>query len=60
MFTAINAGHSWTQSGRVGQGVAIKVESFPVQTPLGARLGFGTQTYWEVAGELWVKIVKTQ
>ena len=37
-----------------------KCGRFPVQTPLGARPGLGTEPRYEVPGDLRVEIVKTQ
>ena len=37
----------------------IRIGRFPVQTPLGAWLGLGTQPCYEDPGDLPVEIVKT-
>ena len=42
----------------MGYGVPIRIGRFPVQTPLGARLGLGTQPRYEAPGDLWVEIVE--
>ena len=44
----------------VDEGVAIEIGRFPIQTPLGARPGLGSQPRYEAPGNLRVKIVKTQ
>ena len=36
--------------------VTIRIGSFPVQTPLGARLGLGTQPPYEAPGDFQVEI----
>ena len=41
-------------------GVTFVRENGLVVTPLGARLGLGTQTPYEVPGDFWVEIAKTQ
>ena len=38
--------------------IEIRIGRFPVQTPLGAWLGLGTQLRYKVPGNLWVKIVE--
>ena len=43
------------ESGLVGQGVVVRIGRFPVQTPLGARPGLGTQSHHEAPGDPWVK-----
>ena len=48
------------QSGLVGWGITNRIKRFPIQTPLGAQPGLGTQPYYEVYSDLWIKIVKTQ
>ena len=48
------------ESSLVGEGIVIRIGRFPVQTPLGARPGLGTQLRYEDPGDLWIKIVKTQ
>ena len=40
-------------------GVAIRIGRFSVQSPLGARLGSGTQPRYDAPGDHPVKIVKT-
>ena len=42
------------------QVVAIRTGRFPVQIPLGARLGLGTQPHYQAPGYLRVKIGQTQ
>ena len=42
----------------MGYSVTIRIGRFPVQTPLGARLGLGTQPCYEAPGDLWVEIVE--
>ena len=44
----------------MGSGVVIRTGRFPIQNPLDARLGLGTQLRYEVPGDLWVEHVKTQ
>ena len=36
----------------------IRIGTFPVQTPLGARLGLRIQPRYKAHGELWVEIDK--
>ena len=48
------------ENGLVGYGVVIRTERFPVQTPLCARQGLGTQPCYEAPGYLRVKNEKTQ
>ena len=38
----------------------IRIEGFPVQTPLGTRPDLGTQLRFEAPGDTRVEIVKTQ
>ena len=45
------------QSGLVGEGVVVRMGRFPVQTPLGAQLGLGTQPCYEAPGDLEVENV---
>ena len=45
-------------SGLVGQGVVIRIGRLPVQTPLGARPGLGTQPRHKAPGDLQVKMDK--
>ena len=42
----------------MGYGVTIRIGRFLVQTPLGTRLGLGTQPRYEAPGDLWVEIVE--
>ena len=46
------------ESGLVGSGAAVRIGRFPVQTPLGARLGLGTQPRYEAPGDPRVENVK--
>ena len=46
------------ESGLVGEGVVVRIGRFPVQTPLGARPGFGTQPRYEAPGDPRVENVK--
>ena len=48
------------ESGLLGLGVTIRVRGFPVQTPLGNRLGLGTQPCYEAPADFRVKILETQ
>ena len=43
------------ENGRVGSGVTLRIERIPVQAPLGARPGFGTEPRYEASGGLWVE-----
>ena len=40
------------------KGVVIRIRRFPVQTPLCAQLGLGTQLCYKVPGTLWVQYLK--
>ena len=42
------------------QGISIKIRRFPVQNPLGACPGLGTQPHYEAPGDLQVEIVRKQ
>ena len=42
----------------MGYGVVIRIGRFPVQTPLGAQPGLGTQPHYKAARDLLVEIVK--
>ena len=46
------------ESRLVGYGVVIRIGRFPVQTPLGAQPGLGTQPRYKAARDLLVEIVK--
>ena len=49
----------WRRESRlVGYGVVIRIGRFPVQTPLGAQPGLGTQPRYKAARDLLVEIVK--
>ena len=41
-------------------GVIIRIGRFSVQSPIGARPGLGTQSRYEVPGNLRIEITKTQ
>ena len=42
----------------MGWSVTIRIRRFPVQTPLGTRLGLGTQPRYETPGDPRVEIVE--
>ena len=44
----------------VGKDVTLRIGKIPVETPLRARLGFGTQPPYEATGNLWVEIEMTK
>ena len=46
------------KSGLVGKGIQIRIGRFPIQTPLGDRLGLGTQPRYEAHGNPRVKLVE--
>ena len=46
------------ESGLVGLAVVVRIGRFPVQTPLNARPGLGTQPHFEASGDLRFKNVK--
>ena len=48
----------WGDCGLVGQGVAIGIGRFLVQTTLGARSSFGSQLRYEAPDDLRVEYVK--
>ena len=50
-----------SELGRVAYGLKCSVQNrkFPCSTLLDARLGFGTQHFYEAPGDLWVEINKT-
>ena len=48
------------ECGVVFYDVVIRSGRFPVQTPVGAQPGIGTQSYYEAPGDLPVEIVQTQ
>ena len=37
------------------KGITLRIRKIPVQTPLCARPGFGTQPRYEALSDLWVK-----
>ena len=39
------------ESGLVGQGIVLRTGRFPVQTPVGAWPGLGTQPHYEAHGD---------
>ena len=39
------------------QGISVRIGRFPVQTPVDAQLGLGTQPCYEAPGDLQVEIV---
>ena len=43
------------ESRLVGYDIVIRIGRFPVQTPLGAQLGLGTQPRYKAPGDLWVE-----
>ena len=45
-------------NGLVGQGIAIRIGRFLVQTPLGAQPGLETQPHYKAAGDLQVNLYK--
>ena len=42
------------------ESIAIRIEKFPVQTPLDTRLGLRTQPRYEIAGDILIEYVRTQ
>ena len=46
------------ENGLVGQGIAIRIGRFLVQTPLGAQPGLEAQPPYKAAGELHVNLYK--
>ena len=46
------------ESGLVGQGIVLRTGRFPVQTPVGAWPGLGTQPHYEAPGDPWVENAK--
>ena len=45
-----------SESGIVGWDVAIRIGKFPIQTPLDARPGLGTQPHYEAPGGIKVQL----
>ena len=44
----------------IGTLIGIRIGWFPVQTPLGARLGLRTQAHYEAPGDLRVELVENE
>ena len=42
----------------MGYSIVVRIRRFPVQTPLGARLGLGTQPCYEAPSDLQIENVK--
>ena len=50
--------YMYGESGLADEDIVIRIERFPVQTPVGTPPVLGTQTRYEAFGDLWVNYLK--